>query len=572
MKILIADNDPISRKMLGRALERLGYQVVPAENGLKAWEIFQSEEIHFVISDWEMQGMDGVTLCRRLRGISTGWYCYFILITVTYEIAHLKEAFEAGADDFISKPFNIEELRMRVKTGERIVNLESEHTKLTDILIDSRNKLKTVFDSLTAEFVILDDRFIIESVNKPFVINHGFEFNDIIGASVFDLDCNLFNDDSRTAIEAVFESGKPRFFLLRIKGPEGEIRVKDIHCLPIGDGLGNVSQVAFLALDVTEERKKSEAIKTLNEELNFAMAQIQAKNKLLEDALHQIKESQTQMLQSEKMASIGQLAAGVAHEINNPTGFVSSNLKTLGGYMDDLLGLIDRYRQVSRSIGDTLEGEDSGLPSLSKQLGDILETEQAIDIDYLRKDIPELIRESRDGMDRIGKIVMDLKDFAHPEDEQKLADITECIESTLNIVRNEIKYKATLEKRYGKIPLLLCYPRQLNQVFMNLLVNAAQAITDQGVIYIETQLKGNMVRVEIRDTGNGIPQENISKIFDPFFTTKPVGKGTGLGLNLVYNIITKHGGTIQVESEIGKGTTFTVELPFKQDAGEFSEY
>jgi two-component system, NtrC family, sensor kinase len=564
MKILVADDDLITRKLLNKALESMGYEVILVEDGKKAWEVFQDQEIRFVICDWEMPEMDGITLCNRIRNYSAGWYCYVILITIKSESSHLKRVFEAGADDYIVKPFNVDELGMRVKTGERIIDLENGHNKLTNCLIESRNKLKVIFDSLTAEFVVLDKRFIVESANKPFAINHGLGFKEIIGASVFELDANLFNDESRMAIEAVFTSGKSKFFLLRIKGPEGEILVKDIHCLPIGDESENVSKVAFSARDVTEERKKTDAIKTLNEDLTFAMAQIQSKNNLLEDALHQIRGSQAQILQSEKMASIGQLAAGVAHEINNPTGFVSSNLRTLNDYMGNLLRLIGQYRQFSRHFlkdGMTNPLEDGRVAS---QLSDISNTEKEIDIDYLTEDIPALIEESRDGMDRIQKIVRNLKDFAHPEDEQKLATINDCIESTLNIIWNEIKYKAKLEKHYGDIPPLLCYPRQLNQVFLNLLVNAAQAIESNGTIGIETKRVNDNARVLITDTGQGIPPENISKIFEPFFTTKPVGKGTGLGLHLVYNIVKKHGGTVRVESEIGKGTTFTVDIPLNE--------
>ena len=561
MKILIADDDPAFLDMLETTLKNLGYQVIAVENGKKAWDICQAEEIHFVISDWEMPDLDGLTLCKRLRRISSGRYCYIVLITGKIENDDLKQAFEAGVDDFIAKPFNREELAVRIKTGERIINLEKEHINLTNILTESRNKLKAVFDSLTAEFVILDDHFIVTSVNKTFITNHSMEFKDTIGASAFDLDINLFNDEARLAIESVFRKGEPKFFLERTKGLDPKEVVKDIHCLPIRDEAGNVTQVAFAALDITEELKQAEAIKILNEELNLAMAQVRTKNQLLEDALSKIKENQAQILQSEKMASIGQLAAGVAHEINNPTGFVSSNIKTLDGYTVDLLGLIYRYKQLSISIKE----EDSCFAAVSKQLKEIKEFEEEIDIDYLQNDISELISESREGMERIKKIVMDLKDFAHPEDEQNYANINDCIESTLNIVHNEIKYKATLEKHYGEIPPLLCYPRQLNQVFLNLLVNAAQSISDQGNIYIETQQNENKIRIIIRDTGSGISPENMSKIFNPFFTTKPVGKGTGLGLNLVYNIISKHDGTIQVDSDVGVGTTFTIDLPLLND-------
>ncbi len=188
--------------------------------------------------------------------------------------------------------------------------------------------------------------------------------------------------------------------------------------------------------------------------------------------------------------------------------------------------------------------------------------ENEIDIDFILKDIPNLIKESLEGAARIKKIVIDLKDFSHPgEDELQYADINKSLDSTLNVVWNEIKYKATVTKSYGNLPLAKCYPQQLNQVFMNILVNAAQAIEANGKIKIETLAENGSVKVIISDTGTGIPKENLSKIFDPFFTTKEVGKGTGLGLNVAYNIIEKHNGTINVESIEGKGTTFSISLP-----------
>jgi len=566
MKILIADDDPISRKMLGKALEKIGYKVISAEDGDAAWEQYQSGEIQLVILDWEMPGRDGVTLCRQIRKETENRYCYIIMLTAKTEFGYLKQAFEAGADDYICKPFNLEEIGMRVKTGERIINLEAEHTQLAVVLLESRNKLKAVFDSLSEEIVVIDDHFNIVSANKPFVDNRNMGFGEVIGISALNLDQNLFNMESQAAIRQVFATGKSRDFLLRSDNTIGGPTVLDITCLPVSDDLGRVSQVVFTSKDITEERKKSEAIRILDDDLNFAMTQIQSKNKMLEDALSQLKENQAHLLQSEKMASIGQLAAGVAHEINNPTGFVSSNLKTLEDYVKDLLELIDRYRRLS---GELRSGGPKPNSNQSKVLLDIVEAEETMDIEYLREDIPELISESREGMDRIKRIVMDLKDFAHPEDEEKkFADINACIDSTLNIVWNEIKYKAKLEKHYGDIPPLLCYPRQLNQVFMNLLVNAAQAITDQGRIDIHTESSEGKARIFINDTGGGIPPENLSRIFEPFFTTKPVGKGTGLGLHLVYNIVQKHGGTINVESKVGEGTAFTIEIPLTAENEE----
>ena len=283
--------------------------------------------------------------------------------------------------------------------------------------------------------------------------------------------------------------------------------------------------------------------------------------KEVEKKAGKIKETQAQLMQQEKMASIGQLAAGIAHEINNPTGFVSSNLNSLSGYQQDIKDLVGHYRSLTEDLKE-LAGKGELPSSIANQLDRISAIEKDAGIDFILDDISDLIRESWDGVDRIKNIVVDLKDFAHPsESKMQSADINKGIESTLNVVWNELKYKATVTKDLNPLPLVSCYPQQLNQVFMNILINAAQAIEDSGQITISTWAQNGFVTVRISDNGIGIPEENISRIFDPFFTTKEVGKGTGLGMNVAYNIIKKHKGRIDVESVLGKGTTFTVKIP-----------
>jgi len=277
------------------------------------------------------------------------------------------------------------------------------------------------------------------------------------------------------------------------------------------------------------------------------------------------KQIEAQLLQSEKMASIGKLAAGVAHEINNPTGFVSSNLKTLSEYIEDIIGLFKEYRKL---ISKLKKNSDScgPFPEISEQVNRIVALEKEVDLDFVLKDIFELIDESKEGTERIKKIVQDLKDFAHPgQDKPKFADINLNIDSTVNVVWNELKYKADVTKDYGDLPQVQCYPQLLNQVFMNLLINAAQSIEKHGEINIKTRADNGYVEIKISDTGSGISKENLYRIFDPFFTTKDVGKGTGLGLNVAYNIIKKHHGEIDVKSAVGKGTTFTIRIPVADD-------
>ena len=273
----------------------------------------------------------------------------------------------------------------------------------------------------------------------------------------------------------------------------------------------------------------------------------------LEDLNDRLEEAQHQLLQSEKLASIGQLAAGVAHEINNPIGYVNSNLSTLRGYLKDILGLVQHY--------ESIEGELTDKPEVLTAITDLKEE---LDIDYLREDSLELMDECDEGITRVKKIVQDLKDFSRVDSgDWEWADLHAGIDTTLNVVWNEIKYKAEVEKEYGELPNVRCMPSQLNQVFMNLMVNAAQAMDERGKITICTRAEGDDVLVDVSDSGKGMAPETLKKVFDPFFTTKPVGKGTGLGLSLSYGIMQKHGGTIEVESEVGKGTTFHIRLPAK---------
>jgi len=266
----------------------------------------------------------------------------------------------------------------------------------------------------------------------------------------------------------------------------------------------------------------------------------------------ELEASHAQILQGEKMASIGQLAAGVAHEINNPTGFVLSNLNTLEKYASRLTEFIN---DQSKAIESPTDG----------CIQELAEKKKTMKIDYIHDDIKDLISESIDGADRIKNIVQNLKSFARvDESDLMMADINECIESTLNIVWNELKYKSEVFKDYGTLPLINCYPQQLNQVFMNLLINASQSIEKQGEIRIKTWNGDGMIHVSISDTGAGIPEDKMNRIFEPFFTTKAVGMGTGLGLSISYDIVKKHNGEIKVDSEVGKGTTFNVTIPFMQ--------
>ena len=296
-------------------------------------------------------------------------------------------------------------------------------------------------------------------------------------------------------------------------------------------------------------------IKTLGEALKQDNARLEETRHELKDAYDELKSTQSQMLQREKMASIGQLAAGVAHEINNPMGFIASNVSSLGRYTKKITEFINFQDEAILS---------AELPELAKELN---EQRRKLKLDFILEDIDNLIEESLDGADRVKKIVQNLKSFSRVDEaEHKAVNINECLESTLNIVWNELKYKATIIKDYGEIPMTICFPLQLNQVFINLLVNASHAIEKEGEIKIKTWNGNGFVNISISDTGSGIAKEQLDKVFEPFFTTKPVGKGTGLGLSIAYDIVKKHNGEITVESRMGKGTTFTVQIPVVEES------
>jgi|GEM_PF-3409639 len=298
--------------------------------------------------------------------------------------------------------------------------------------------------------------------------------------------------------------------------------------------------------DITERKLIEEALLKSHEEL--------AK------AYDELKSAQVRVLHQEKMASIGQLAAGVAHEINNPIGFISSNLNSLRRYTDKIAA----FSRMQLAALENISG--NGDSQIKEILDEMREQKKSIKFDYIVDDLGNIIDESLDGANRVRGIVRDLKSFSRSdESEFKMADINAGIESTINIVWNELKYKATLEKEFGDIPPTKCNIGQLNQVFMNILVNAAHAIPTHGTITVKTWSEGSNIYVSITDTGTGIPADILSKIFDPFFTTKEVGSGTGLGLSIAYDIIKKHTGEIKVDSQVGKGTTFTISIPIDED-------
>lgn len=422
MDILIAEDSRISRSVLKKLLKKDGHQIFEAVDGKEAWQLYLEQKPDIVITDWMMPEMDGIALCREIRNHKSKKYSYIMMLTSKGEIDDRVAVFDAGADDYISKPVKPQELRSRIKNGQRVIQLEKK-------------------------FRVIQNKLV----------------------------------------------------------------------------------------------KK-------NLELNKALADLKIR--------------QSQMLQSEKLVSIGQLSAGVAHEINNPIGFITGNIDTLSDYFKDVETVLGGYQALLQM----LKSNDGLSSEVKQQVQKIEDIEEDVDIGYLQEDIPDLLKDCLVGSQRIARIVNDLKTFARPGNEGfTMVDINSGIKSTLNVINNEIKYKAEVKTDYGELDMIEADPQKLNQVFMNLLLNAGQAIEKDGEIKIQTRQDDTHIRVTICDNGCGISPEHLSRVFEPFYTTKAIGQGTGLGLSSSYDIIQEHKGKIDVKSKKGQGTCLTISLPVPED-------
>ncbi|MEO6352106.1 MAG: ATP-binding protein [Burkholderiaceae bacterium] len=402
--------------------------------------------------------------------------------------------------------------------------------KVEETLAHTLSQLRATLESTGNGILVIDGQGNIASMNRLLSKMWGIP-NDLLlkrnDAAILDFIAArvLETDTCRARLQEIVDSHET----------EDLFRLRDgrfFECTSRPQYLGErIIGRVFGYTDITERMLAEAALRDSRDQLEQRVqartADLQTANLTLhaekarqEVLIRKLEQAQNQLLQSEKMASIGQLAAGVAHEINNPVGFVNSNLGALQRYTQDMLKLLDAYEHLEASLADDM-------------LHDIKRLKQEIDATFLREDIGNLLSESLDGLQRVKRIVQDLKDFSHvDESERQWADLENGLDSTLRVVWNELKYKAEVVKEYGAIPQIECFPSQLNQVFMNLLVNASHAIAEHGRITIRTGQDEDNVWVEVEDSGKGIQPEHLGRIFEPFFTTKPVGKGTGLGLSL----------------------------------------
>ena len=409
---------------------------------------------------------------------------------------------------------------MKPSLEEFVANLGSQ--------VDPVLLLKAV-EQNSATIVITDSDGTIIYVNSKFTEMTGYTKEEALGQNPR----ILKGQDGLTDYKEMWKTlsaGRQWRGAFYNKRKNGDFFWERAAISPILDQEGRISNFLAIKEDITDRKQVEEALeRSVAESVQMATS--------LEFLNAELKSTQSQMLQREKMASIGQLAAGVAHEINNPIGFVSSNLRSLDKYFKKLTG----YLQLLET--NIKEKDPDGWPEIHSE-------RKKLKIEFMLEDSEDLIAESLDGSERVRKIVQNLKTFSRVDQaEEQRVDLNECLENTIAIVWNEIN----------------CNPQELSQVFTNILVNAAQAIEKDGLIQIRSWLEEGSIFITIQDNGCGIAEENLEKIFEPFFTTKPVGEGTGLGMSISYEIVKKHGGTINIESAVGQGTTFTICLPLESE-------
>ena len=317
--------------------------------------------------------------------------------------------------------------------------------------------------------------------------------------------------------------------------------------------LGFRLRMSYFALD-----KANGSLRDANRTLE---SQVQARTKDLTKTLHDLRESQAQVIQSEKMASLGQMVAGVAHEINTPLGYARSNAEIVRTSLGDIRQLCESQ---GRALG-LLTAANSSEEDIATALAEAESQRQNLNAEELMGDLDNLLGDTDHGLVQIADLVASLKDFSRVDRSRNdLFDLNAGVDSALKICNSQLKGRIEVQRAYGKLPEIECSPSQMNQVFLNLINNAGQAIEGEGVITIQTAAEKNGVVVKVSDTGSGMSEETKKRIFEPFFTTKPIGKGTGLGLSIVFRIVEEHGGRITVDSKLGSGTTFSVHLPLKQ--------
>jgi PAS domain S-box-containing protein len=657
--VLVVDDDVQLLRVLGEPLSRDDYDVLTAQNAEQAIATLEKRVPCMILLDVEMPGMDGITLCRRIKHDPRTAHIPVALVSSRVDDVDVNAGIAAGAVDYIKKPFDMNEVRTRVRMQIRLREALGEQQRLHKHLSESERRLQAMFEQAAVGMAI------VGTDGKLLRVNH--RLCEIIGYSADALANLRFQDithpdDLAADLEArhAMAEGKQASYSRRKRyfRKNGEIVWIQLFSAAIRGETGQIDYFVSVFEDITEatraeaaSRESEQKYRSLFESSHDAIMMLEppdwrftdgnpaalamfrtksiadfllcgpgalspenqsdgrpstdAAKEFIQTAmqegsvyfewthkrldgqefpatvllarmnwggkqflqgtvrdLSEQKKLEIELGHARKLEAVGQLASGIAHEINTPTQYVGDGVHFLKEAFEGYRQLVSQYQRAV-DVLDKAGGH-------SALVGEIRATEESIDLAYLQVNAPSSFESCLDGISRISTIVRAMKEFAHPDQKEKVpANLNQALQTTLAIARNEYKYVADVTTEFGDLPAVLCHVGDLNQVFLNLIVNAAHAIGDvvgqsggKGTIRIKTSKEDSFARIDIADTGAGIPEKIRQRIFEPFFTTKEVGKGTGQGLAIARSIVvTKHGGSLTFDSEAGKGTTFTIRLP-----------
>jgi PAS domain S-box-containing protein len=524
-RVLIADDDRFSQRLLHRVLSKWGYEVIPVSNGDLAWELLSSPGgPRLAILDWMMPAANGPEVCARIRASRLPGYTYIILLTSRTDPADLVAGLQSGADDYLTKPYDLNELKLRLSAGRRVLESHERHRLIAETAPDA--------------IVTMNGAHCIQFANTACALIFGYPAADLIG-----MDFSTLVPDFAGQLWG--GSGESH----------GEHPCAGFRHWPASQIRGKHAKGHLIDLEISCSESRAPELG----HLRVAVIRDITARRLLE----------RQLAQAQKLESIGQLAAGIAHEINTPIQYVGDNLQFLTDAYAGLQRLLDSYARLVEQL-------PAELPS-PPALAEITSTADELDVPYLKAEIPAALSQAQHGVEQVATIVRAMKEFAHPGPVEMVpTNLNRTIENAVMVSRNEWKYVADVVAEFDPdLPPVPCVASELNQVLLNLIVNAAHAVaetgkggqTGKGKIVLRTAVEDQWAKIEVADDGAGIPEAVRPRVFDPFFTTKEVGKGSGQGLAIAYAVIVqKHGGTIQFDTALGQGTTFRIRLPFEPAA------
>ncbi len=579
--ILIVDDMPNNLKVLSDTLADANFEVAIATSGETAIQQLEHTPVSLILLDVMMPGIDGFETCARLKANPATANIPVIFMTALSDPVNKVKGFELGAVDYITKPFEQGEVLARVRSHLKLSQLSqalearnAELQELTeeleqrvaertqelfasiDTLKQTQNLLRLVFDTVPQWVGWKDINSVYQGGNQSFAKAAGLSSPDeLIGKNDYDLPWSQEADWYQICDRRIMDSGQAELHIIEpSRGIDGQQIWLDTNKIPLRDANDRVFGILLITEDITERQQAQELLKQQKQNL--------------EQALEKLQRTQMQLVQSEKMSALGNLVAGVAHEINNPLCFISGNLEPALDYIQDVFGLLEFYHQEYPNPCEVIQNEI-----------------EVIDLEYIREDLPKLIDSMKLGVQRICDISTSLRTFSRADQDYKVPfNVHEGIESTILILKHRLKaneHRPAIEvvTDYGNLPQIECFPGQLNQVFMNLLANAIDALEEssQGRSFAAIAANPNCIKVRIgrsgdrhilitiADNGAGMTEAVKQRIFDHLFTTKAVGKGTGLGLAIARQIVVEtHGGTIGVNSALGVGTEFAIVLPVSE--------